>query len=114
MKYNGRCLTNSVDWDTGSNPFLDMADHTIQLRVGGGIQALQDQNICKIKRAKGYNSLIVIDVELCIWVSSTGCFKSDPYIVFADDIVEDAFTQRAILVEDFVHNILRSINNVQD
>lgn len=92
VKFNRRYLTNSVDRDTGSNPFLDMTDHTGRLRVGGRIQAVQDQNICKTKRAKGYNSLVVIDVELCIWVRSTGRFESDADIVFSNYIVEDAVT----------------------
>jgi hypothetical protein len=85
-------LTNSVDWNTGSNPFLDVTDHTVRLGVGGGIQTLQDQNICKTIRAKGHNSLVIIDVELRIWVRSTGCFESDPYKVFSNHIVEDAVT----------------------
>jgi len=69
-----------------------MTDHTGRLGVGGGIEALQDQNPGKTKRAKGYNSLVVIDVELRIWVRSTGRFKSDPDIVFSNYIVEDAVT----------------------
>lgn len=48
MKFNRRYLTDSIDRDTGGNPFLDVADHAIRLRVGGGIQAFKDQNIFEI------------------------------------------------------------------
>lgn len=82
-------LTNSVDWDTGSNPFLDVTDHAACLRVGGGVETFQGQKICNTVKLRGI-SLVIIDVELRIWVRSTGCFEGDPYKVFSNYIVEDA------------------------
>lgn len=65
-----------------------------------------------MKIAEGCDSLVVVDVELCIWVCSTSCFESDLYKVFADDIVEDTVTKGTILVEYFVYNVLRLVSNV--
>lgn len=65
-----------------------------------------------MKRAEGYDSLVVVDVELGIWVCCTSCFESDPHKVFAENIVEDTVTKGAILVENFVYNVLRLVSNV--
>jgi hypothetical protein len=35
-----------------------------------------------------YGSLVVIDVELCIWIDSASCFKGNSYEVLADNIIE--------------------------
>jgi hypothetical protein len=58
------------------------------------------------------NSLVVIDVELRIWVCSTGCLESNSYVIFSNHIVEDAVTERAILVENLVHNVLGKVSDV--
>ena len=65
-----------------------------------------------MKRAEGCDSLVVVDVELCIWVCSTSCFESDPHKVFAEDSKEDTVTKGTILVENFVYNVLRVISKV--
>lgn len=65
-----------------------------------------------MKRAEGYDSLVVVDVELGIWVCSTSRFEGDPHKVFAENIVEDTVTKGAILVENFVYNVLRLVSNV--
>jgi hypothetical protein len=83
-----------------------MADHTVHLRVGGRIQALKYENVCKSRRAQRFNSLVVVDVELRIWVRSTSCFESDPHKVLTNDVVENAVPQRTILIENLVHNVL--------
>lgn len=53
-----------------------------------------------------YHSLVIVDVELCIGVCSASSLESDTHVVLTDDIVEDAVTEGAVLVEDFVQDIL--------
>jgi hypothetical protein len=53
-----------------------------------------------------YHSLVIVDVELCIGVYSASGLESDTHVVLADDIVEDAVTEGAVLVEYFIQDIL--------
>jgi hypothetical protein len=66
----------------------------------------------KKKKAEGYDSLVVVDVELCLWVCGTSCFEGDPNKVFTKDIGEDTATKGTILVEDLIHDVLVLISNI--
>ena len=57
-------------------------------------------------------SLVVIDVELRIGIGCTSSFEGNSDEVLADNPGENTITQGAILVEDFIHDILFSIINI--
>lgn len=52
------------------------------------------------------DSLIVIYIQLRIRVRGTRSLKRNPDKVLAEDVVEDAATERAVFLEDFVDDVL--------
>lgn len=51
-------------------------------------------------------SLEIIDVELCIRIGLTSGLESNADEIFAEDLREDTITERAILIENLVDDIL--------
>lgn len=85
-----------------------MADHAVDLAVAGGIQALEFISDPKVpSKGEKKNSLVVVDVQLGVRVRSTGGLESDAHVVLTNDLVEVAVTEGAVLVEDFVDDILK-------
>ena len=85
-----------------------MADHAVDLAVAGGIQALELMLDPKVpSKGERKNSLVVVDVQLGVGVGSTGGLESDAHVVLTNDLVEVAVTEGAVLVEDFVDDVLK-------
>ena len=84
-------LTNAVNGNAGGDPLLDVSDHTVgHLAVGGAIQ------------------VVIVDVQDSIGISLAGSLESNADKVLAEDSGEDGVSERAVLVEDLVDDILSS------
>lgn len=101
--------TNAIDWNTLRKPFLDVSYHSGgYLAVCCRVQAISvsiNQIITSWR-----NSLIVIDVKLSTWISSTSCSERNANKIFPKNSCEDRVPQRAIFIEDFVQNILLKVS----
>jgi hypothetical protein len=90
--------TNTVDGDAGSDPLLDVADHGGRLRVRSLVKAGKCQFLLAHEESS-INSLVVVDVTLSVGVSLLGGLEGDADEVFAENVVENAGTEAAVLLE---------------
>jgi len=79
--------TDTVDWDTGGTPLLDLGDHALGLAVRGTVE------------------VVVVDVQLGSWVGGLGSLKGNADEVLTENVVENALAEGTVLVEDLVNDI---------
>ena len=79
--------TDTVDGDTGGDPLLDVLGKGLGLCVVGSVK------------------VVVVDVTLGRWVSLLGSLESDADKVLTEDVVEDAGTEAAVLLEHLVDDV---------
>ena len=82
-----RLRPDTVDRNTLASPLPDFADQAIELCVVGAVK------------------VVVINVELRVWIGSSGGFESNPDILLSQDFIEYRLTHSAIFVEDLVYDI---------
>lgn len=84
-------LTNAVNGNAGSEPLLDVSDHTVgHLAIVGAVQ------------------VVIVDVQDSIRIRLAGSLESNSDKVLTEDPGEDGVSERAVLVEDLVDDILSS------
>jgi hypothetical protein len=83
-----------VNRNASCNPLLHVSHHASgHFGVGGCVQ------------------IIVVDVELGIWIRRMGCVEGNRDKVLTQHVGEDGAAQRAILVENFVYDVLWCIQS---
>jgi len=79
---------NAVDWDTLSEPLVDLFDHTPgDFGVVGNVE------------------VVVVDVQLRGRIGGTRCAEGDANKVLAENAAEDAVAERAVFSKDLVDDI---------
>jgi hypothetical protein len=58
-------------------------------------------------RSVGGDELVIVDVELAVWISSTGGLEGNADELLAENTGEHRVSHATILVEDLVDDILR-------